>query len=124
MKKLVYLFEQKEADFCDFFSYDKNECPSSEKEGFIYRVEECDDLEKIALKFNCPPSVIIADNFLDGQVSAGELLYVERKEKALYRIRPQDDLSFLTEISGLSVAELLSVNKVTFFYPWQLISLS
>lgn len=123
MKKLVYLFEQKQADFCDFFGCDKNERSSLEKEGVIYRVEERDDLEKIALKFNCPPSVIVADNFLDSQVSAGDLLFVVNKTKPLYRIRPRDDLSFLTEISGHSISELMSINKVNFFHPWQLISL-
>ncbi len=120
MKKLLYLFEQNQADK----NYFKN-APGSEKKqnGVIYRVEQCDDLQKIAIKFNCPPSVIVADNMLTDALCAGNLLFVKNGNKPLYRIRPQDDLSYLIRLSGLTLDDLLRINAVKFFYPWQLISL-
>lgn len=115
MKKLLSVFELN-----DEFSAEKSNDFSRD---IIYRVEENDTLEKIALKFNCPPSVIIAENNLTEKINFGDLLAINTQFTRLYRISPSDDIDYLTELSGAKTEELLKINRVSYFYPWQLIAL-
>lgn len=142
MEKLLYFFELKEK------SGEKNDaeataCANDEffcKNGevingreitdgvtnggvIIYRVEENENLEQIALKFNCPPSVIVSENNLNQDVCAGDLLAIKTGFAELYRIKLGDDIVKLTHLANRSVKKLLEINRVNYFYPWQLIAL-
>lgn len=124
MKKLLYQFDQN-------FDLSENRCETNAEEktenfksdGIFYRVEENENVETIAIKFNCPPSAIIKDNALLCEVKRGNLLYIERGNFPLYRIKPADDLDFLCRLSQKSLKELLDLNKTLYFYPWQLIKI-
>lgn len=124
MKKLLYFFELKSENGakinCDGA---ENNAGSLADEHIIYRVEENESIEKIALKLNCPPSVIVSENRLSEEVRAGDLLAVKIGYTELYRIKPEDDIAKLTELSNLSAKQLLEINRVSYFYPWQLIAL-
>ncbi|MDY4187135.1 MAG: LysM peptidoglycan-binding domain-containing protein [Candidatus Borkfalkiaceae bacterium] len=135
MKKLLYQFEQNFllsdenlsagcgcGEVGDSYIGEKGDKPDDEN-GLFYRVEEGDDLQRIALKFNCPPSIIIKDNSLLSAVKRGNLLYIEKGENPLYRISLSDDLNSLCLLSGKTAAELATLNKINYFYPWQLIRL-
>lgn len=130
MKKLLYQFEQnflltdKNANYTDGgCEYADAYARNTESADVFYRVEDDEDLEKIALKFNCPPSVIIKDNALSKPIKRGNLLYIERGKYPLYRIKLSDDLNALCSLSKRTVSELLNLNKVDYFYPYQLIRL-
>ena len=139
MKKLLYQFGQnflltdenlnadcacgKVGDVYGGEKVDGNCDKIGDENGLFYRVEEGDDLQSVALKFNCPPSVIIKDNAIISPLKRGNLLYIEKGEKPLYRINLSDDLNSLCALSGKTAAELAEINKVKYFYPWQLIRL-
>lgn len=146
MEKLLYFFELKEDELKEKSGEKSGEPTACENREFfcksgevangrgiiggvtndgviIYRVEENENLEKIAFKFNCPPSVIVSENNLKNEVSAGDLLAIKTGFAELYRIKLGDDIVKLTELANLSVNKLLEINRVSYFYPWQLIAL-
>lgn len=85
--------------------------------GGIYIVEKGDTLTSVAKKFSTSKELIAKENFLTGEVRAGDYLLVGRYEK-VYTVGVEDTLSSVAKILGVSEEELLRINKTDKIYPF------
>ena len=90
----------------------------------VYRVPNNQTLSAIASEFNIPECVIIKLNNLTGEVSSGDLLYIESSDEfTVYQVLPTDTLENLAVKFGVPTDEILSINGVPYIYAWQRIYL-
>ena len=85
--------------------------------GGIYIVERGDTLTSVAKKFSTSKELIVKENFLTGEISAGDYLLVGRYEK-VYTVGVEDTLSSVAKILGVLEEELLRINKTDKIYPF------
>lgn len=83
---------------------------------FFYRVREGDTLTGLSIKFSIPICWLIKCNNLTAEVSAGDLLYVESVERALYRVKPFDTAESIGKKFGVSPEKILSENGVPYLF--------
>lgn len=76
---------------------------------FLYRVAECDSAESIAARFGVSVTRLIRDNFLTCEISAGDLLVVEKTGR-LYTVNLGESYSSLAKKFDVSERELAEKN--------------
>ena len=89
-------------------------------EKFFYRVKTGDTLLSVANGFFIPPSVVISDNGLTGEISAGDILLLRKCER-VYRVGPLDTEKSIAEKFERSPFELKAKNGVPYFFFGQII---
>ena len=83
---------------------------------FFYRVEEGETVFSIANKFSIPPSLLIKDNLLNSEVSAGDLLIVRPPLNRLYKVRPEDTILSISKRFNISEEEILINNCIPYIF--------
>ncbi|MBQ7408706.1 MAG: LysM peptidoglycan-binding domain-containing protein [Clostridia bacterium] len=91
-------------------------------ENFVVRAT-CESIVDTALKFNCPPSVIIKLNHLTEQPSINQLLLIRRARGRLYRVKVGDSLRSLSLKSGKDIEHILAYNCISDIFPGIIIEL-
>lgn len=81
----------------------------------VYSVQEGDTLRGIAKRFSTTERLIICDNFLKNPIKTGARLYIKSYEK-IYIVTPCDTLEKLALNFGVSVQEILEINKILYIY--------
>lgn len=76
---------------------------------FLYRVAEGDSAESIAARFGVSVTRLIKDNFLSCEISAGDLLVVEKTGR-LYTVGLGESYFSIAEKFGISERELALKN--------------
>lgn len=90
---------------------------------FIYRVEKGDSLGSIAEKLETTVQIIVSDNMLKEEPSAGELLVIEKPEGKPYIVKPYDTIESLAFGDKKRELEILTNNKTDFIFVGQKIYL-
>lgn len=90
---------------------------------FIYRVENGDCLGSIAEKLQTTKQIIISDNALKEEPSAGELLLIEKPSGKPYIVKPYDTIESLSSGDKKRELEISSNNKTDFIFVGQKIYL-
>lgn len=76
---------------------------------FLYRVAEKDSAESVAERFGVSVTRLIKDNFLTSEISAGDLLVVEKTGR-LYTVGLGESYFSIAEKFGISERELALKN--------------
>ncbi len=90
---------------------------------FIYRVEKGDSLGSIAEKLKTTVQIIVSDNILKEEPSAGELLLIEKPAGNPYIVKPYDTIERLSFGDKKRELEILRNNKTDFIFVGQKIYL-
>ena len=83
----------------------------------LYVVTCGDSLDSISKKFNTTKRLISLDNFLDGEVSEGDVLYIKIYNQ-VHTVKPNETLEVIEKLYCVSKEEILNVNKTSFIYPY------
>lgn len=84
----------------------------------VYRVEEGDTLESLALKYSTTKEILIRDNNLDGEVINGDVLYI-RTFKKVYTVGVLDTPYIVAKKLNVTIEKLYDLNGVDYLYPYQ-----
>ena len=82
-----------------------------------YIVVKGDTLDIIAKKFNTTKNAIKKDNFLEGEVYQGQLLYV-KKYDIIHQVSVEETLKDIAEKYGVLPEDILKQNQLEFIYPY------
>ena len=82
---------------------------------FFYRVQQGDTLSFISQKFNAPIGRLIHINNLTKDVSAGDIILIEKVDN-VYLVKPLDTLESLSKRFNLSKQEILDKNNLEYIY--------
>ncbi len=91
-------------------------------EKFFYRVQSEDNVLSICKKFSCSMGKLIFVNQLKSEVSAGDILLIER-EKNIYMVKPTDTIENLSNRFGFSSEYILEKNNIPYIFCGLIISL-
>lgn len=83
---------------------------------FFYRVGKGETVISLAAKFNVPPIAIINANDLCGEVSEGDVLFIEETGGKIYTVQPFDTLITVAEKFNASPEEIARVNGVDYLF--------
>ena len=82
---------------------------------FFYRVVEGDSAISVCQKFNCSVGSLIYNNNLKKEISAGDILLIEKCDN-LYLVKPTDTLSSLAKKFNLLGQEILEKNHLPYLF--------
>lgn len=102
---------------------EKLKSPGDFQSEFIWRVEKEEDLDLIAEKLGTTKQVIVSDNMLKENPSAGELLVIEKPKGKPYIVQPYDTIESLSSGDKKRELEILTNNKTDVIYVGQKIYL-
>jgi len=88
---------------------------------FIYRVQEGESIFDISKKFNQTPAKIIEQNGLCKAPCANSLICISSSESKLYLVKPSDTIQKIAQQFLTTEQEILTLNKVNYLYPFQII---
>ena len=83
---------------------------------FFYRVEKGDTIFLIAKKFCIPPTLLVFDNNLKAEVSAGDLLVIKVKDGKSYSVKALETIKEVADKFSKSEEDILEYNKTPFLY--------
>lgn len=83
---------------------------------FFYRVKEGDTVLSVAKKFSVPFSIIIKENNLTSEISAGDMLYIEQNDCVLYAVKPFETAESVGEKFGVNAQKILLDNGVPYLF--------
>lgn len=82
---------------------------------FFYRVVDGDSVMSVCQKFNCSAGSLIFNNNLKKEVSAGDILLVEKCDN-LYFVKPTDTLSAICKRFNKGEQEILDKNHIPYLF--------
>ena len=82
---------------------------------FFYRVLEGDSVISVCQKFSCSVGKLIYNNNLVKEISAGDILLVEKCDN-LYLVKPTDTLSTIAKRFKLNEQEILDKNHLPYLF--------
>ena len=82
---------------------------------FFYRVLEGDSLVNLCQKFNCSLGKLVFNNNLKKEISAGDILLIERCDN-LYYVKPTDTLKELAKKFKKSEQAILENNHLDYLF--------
>lgn len=82
----------------------------------FYRVNLGDTILSVAERFNIPPTKIISDNNLTGEIEQGDMLYLESEQCTLYKVKPTDTLSSIAKKFKVSEQKILKDNGIEYIF--------
>ena len=91
-------------------------------EKFFYRVQIGDTVLSICQRFNCSMGKLIFLNQLKGEISAGDILLIER-EQNVYMVKPSDTLEEIANKFCLSPEYILEKNHIPYIFSGLIISI-
>ncbi len=83
----------------------------------VYRVQEGDTLDSLALKYSTTKAILIYDNNLSGDVIKGDTLYI-RTFKNVYTVTVLDTPNSVCEKLNITLEKLYELNKIDYLYPY------
>lgn len=83
---------------------------------FFYRVCKDETVISIAARFNVPPIVIVNSNALRGEVSEGDVLFIEETGGKIYDVQPFDTLDEVAERFNVPPEEIARANGVDYLF--------
>ena len=97
--------------------------PSDFRESFIYKVEEGESLSDVAEKFHTTITVVISENCLTEEPTAGQYIVVTKIHGKKHVVMPKDDIFSLAGGDKNRMLEITSKNKIDELYVGQTIYL-
>ena len=85
-------------------------------EKFFYRVNGSDSLLSVAEQFGVPPAVIVKHNTLKGEISDGDILYIEKPCCRTYKADVFDTIESVAARFGVSEERLKEINGVDYVF--------
>ena len=82
----------------------------------FHRVCEGETLFDVALKYGTTAHLLAKENGLTGELHAGDMLIVTRKEGRRYIVKEGDTLSSISVINKIPENEILLKNQIDFIY--------
>lgn len=96
--------------------------PFEKEKKILHRVGD-ETITEIALKYKVSPERIIRLNNLDSPPRGGSILFVERGENRLYRVRPEDSIETISARTGVKKEDLLKENSAEDFFPYSIVEI-
>ena len=90
-------------------------------EKFFYRVQTDDSVLTVCQRFNCSMGKLISLNELKKEISAGDILLIE-KEKMVYMVKPTDTIEKIAKKFSVSKEHVLEKNCVPYIFCGLIIS--
>ena len=84
----------------------------------LYIVQKGDTIKSISRAFSTTERLIIADNFLNSEVSEGDYLFIKIYDN-IYEVKVEDTLFDIAKKFNVSEEEILKINKIDYIYPTQ-----
>lgn len=82
---------------------------------FFYRVLDNDTAVSVCQKFSCSLGRLIFNNNLKKEISAGDILLIEKADN-LYLVKPTDTIKSLAKKFNKGEQELLDKNHLTYLF--------
>ena len=76
---------------------------------FFYRVQSSDSIISVSKKFNVPTYLLISENNLKCEISAGDILFISPCERT-YHVQPLDTLEDIADKLLISKEKLCFLN--------------
>lgn len=92
-------------------------------EKFFYRVQKGDCILSICKKFNISMGRLIFENGLKKEISAGDILFIEKSDKLIYQINPTDTLEDLAKKFNIQKEMILKNNHIPYIFCGMLIEI-
>ena len=83
---------------------------------FFYRVGENEGIFSISRRFGVPPTVIVKDNALTCEVSAGDVLFIRNINGRVYAVQPSDTMAELSLRFGVSPEYIAEINGTDYVF--------
>ncbi len=83
---------------------------------YFYRVKDDDTVLSVSNKFCVPACVIIKTNYLCGEISSGDMLYIEKEDAPIYKVKPNETASSVAKKFNVDKEELLKKNGVQYLF--------
>ena len=84
-------------------------------EKFFYRVQSGDSVLSLCQRFNCSMGKLIFVNQLKMEISAGDILLIER-EKRVYMVKQCDTIEKIAKEFCLSPEQILEKNNIPYIF--------
>ena len=85
-------------------------------EKFFYRVESGDTVFALSRRFNIPVTIIVKLNNLKCEIEQGDLLYLERGQYRIYKVRPFESAESVAQKFNTTPQKILSDNGVEYLF--------
>ena len=82
---------------------------------FFYRVIEGDSIISVCQKFKCSVGTLIYNNNLKKEISAGDILLIEKCDN-LYLVKPTDTIKSLAKKFNKKEQEILDKNHLPYLF--------
>lgn len=84
----------------------------------VYRVQEGDSLDSLAVKYSTTKAILIYDNNLNKDIEKGDVLYI-KTFKNIYIVGVLDTPETLSKKFKTTIEKLYELNKIDYPYPYQ-----
>ncbi len=91
-------------------------------EKFFYRVQRGDSVLRICQRFNCSIGKLIFNNQLKKEISAGDILLVEREER-VYVVQPTDTIEKIADKFCVLPQSILENNRLPYIFCGMIIAI-
>lgn len=83
----------------------------------VYRVQEGDTLDSIALKYSTTKAILVFDNRLIEEVSKGDILFI-RSFRKVYTVTVYDTEESVSKKLNTTIEKIYELNKINCIYPY------
>lgn len=75
-----------------------------------------DCILSVAGRFNVPPTALVRDNALTGEIKEGDVLFIEETDGEIYTVQPFDTVFGVAEKFNVSPERIAEINGVDYLF--------